>query len=682
MSSSRGGNGGDTVMMQSQGDERYSNGDVYSHYKELKILVPGPFVVLQGNDGDGLSNTMDGPLPVLAAPRASRRRRARQPASDTPSSNRNGGSQEEGEEDFQHVASTTGAHTAAGIVNGPRFTVTAGVVAAAAAADTRDQNERRNTDSSPFTSSMDEFVVVTEVDRVPEPQIDAQDITAIAQWDDRRRRTELQQRQDWEASLHQVPAEIVGCHTMMTRAPVTHANNDPQSRSWWQRNGEVAVLRELPTKLFDGSVTVHRIGTMPPGTTFHAMDYIELNSVTLLPIHTSRKRRRKQHRNGHGMILDTNGVEQSDQIQRVYPHGRPGIIQMVRFATKEGRTGYACLSLDGYPLLGPGLPNVYINPASAGQVGHAEGGWIWRVTCPMGAYVREGLDLDTRHTQTLPYGSLIRVTRRCINDQGLSRLRTSGYLTVGDDDNDGEPANSRIPVEGWCSELLNPLSGQRGIIAQPLPFPVPAVYRVTLPMGAVIRQDVELSSPQTGLAPFGSLVKVVGRAFSEHPVDQCIERLRLAGDRGWISVRLNCPPPEDDLVVELVDVDGEFDAEHPGLYHLNAQREVREERQRERELTNNNNSSDLSSVDENELSQDMQDDQSVETSPDSSSGNDNGEASRCVVCLTSNRNATIVHGETGHVVCCLVCARILKARGDKCPVCRLNIDLVIQHFYA
>lgn len=30
----------------------------------------------------------------------------------------------------------------------------------------------------------------------------------------------------------------------------------------------------------------------------------------------------------------------------------------------------------------------------------------------------------------------------------------------------------------------------------------------------------------------------------------------------------------------------------------------------------------------------------------------------------SERTATIVHGETGHIACCLTCARILKARGD------------------
>ena len=207
---------------------------------------------------------------------------------------------------------------------------------------------------------------------------------------------------------------------------------------------------------------------------------------------------------------------------------------------------------------------------------------------------------------------------------------------------------------------------------------------------AVIRQDVELSSPQTGLAPFGTALKVVARAFSEHPVDKCIERLKLAGGGGWISVRLNLPPPRDDLVVELVTTDPDFDPENPGLYHLNAQRAVRAERERERvENHNTNQPSDLSSIDETDLSQDLNDEEYGFNNPDTQpsctvaqDGSQKDEVLRCVVCLTSERNATIVHGETGHIVCCLVCARILKARGDKCPVCRNDIEKVIQHFYA
>ena len=232
-----------------------------------------------------------------------------------------------------------------------------------------------------------------------------------------------------------------------------------------------------------------------------------------------------------------------------------------------------------------------------------------------------------------------------------------------------------------------------------------------------------MSSPQIGTATFGSIVKICRRAYSEHPVDQCIERLKLVGNGGWISIRLNRPHPNDDLIVEFVDIDPDFDPEASGLYHIHEQRKVllqqqQDRRQRRRQhavsgrraaaaaaaLSSNNDITDLSSVDENDDDTDDDNDDGMDdtdllllnASTDLSSrssraittngsNNDSNVPHKpqlCVVCLTSERNATIVHGETGHVVCCLVCARILKARGDRCPVCRLNIDVVIQHFYA
>ena len=483
---------------------------------EMEILVPGPFVVLQGNTGDGLSNTIDGSLPQFIFRRAARGTREgggrrqlltvtdRESASNDANESANADanpmdamivdSQSSSlpasflsspeEEEFQHIAQ----NTAAGIVNGPRYAVTAGVVAAAAAAESNESNTSGNGNE---TSSSEEFVVVADDDNdnnnnddddtpQQQQQLAEEELASIETWKKSRRRNELQQHNDWEESLYQVPPEIKSYHAMMSRAPTTSPNNDPQCRSWWQRNGEVAVLRELPTKLVhDGSVAVNRIGTLPPGMTIVANDLIELNSITLLPIATN-----------------SSVPPVTPEQQRSFSQGRVGIIQMIKVETKEGRTGYACLSLDGYPLLAPGLPEAYVNPGApnngqiagrGGSIRNDNSSWLWRVTCPSGAFVREGLDLRTRHINTLPYGSLVRVSRRCINDQGLSRLRTSGYFdlqtTTGGSSNPNGTGYSRVRVDGWCSELLNPLSGQRGIVAQPLPFPVPAIYRVTLSMG-------------------------------------------------------------------------------------------------------------------------------------------------------------------------------------------------------
>lgn len=53
----------------------------------------------------------------------------------------------------------------------------------------------------------------------------------------------------------------------------------------------------------------------------------------------------------------------------------------------------------------------------------------------------------------------------------------------------------------------------------------------------------------------------------------------------------------------------------------------------------------------------------------------------CVICLTQPRNASIVHGRTGHQVCCIGCAEKLKEGKKKCPVCRKKIKLVVKNFF-
>jgi hypothetical protein len=239
-------------------------------------------------------------------------------------------------------------------------------------------------------------------------------------------------------------------------------------------------------------------------------------------------------------------------------------------------------------------------------------------------------------------------------------------------------------VEGWISDTLNPLSGQQGPIAQPVPFPVPALYKVTLPQGAVIRSGVELSSPHVGQAPVGTILSIVGKAFSEHPQDRCIERLRLAGNGGYISVRLCEDPPHDEMVVQFVGIDSNFDPKYPGVFHLDAQLRVEQEQAN----TSPQEQVDMLGIEERRLGE------LSEIGSDSSSSTPakrtKSEITRrpppsqkrgdvCLICLTDERNATIIHG---HICCCLRCARILKQKGDRCPVCRLPIAMVIQHFFA
>lgn len=49
----------------------------------------------------------------------------------------------------------------------------------------------------------------------------------------------------------------------------------------------------------------------------------------------------------------------------------------------------------------------------------------------------------------------------------------------------------------------------------------------------------------------------------------------------------------------------------------------------------------------------------------------------CLICQSRPKNGCIVHGRTGHLISCYVCARKLKKRNKMCPVCRMPIQSVI-----
>jgi len=55
-------------------------------------------------------------------------------------------------------------------------------------------------------------------------------------------------------------------------------------------------------------------------------------------------------------------------------------------------------------------------------------------------------------------------------------------------------------------------------------------------------------------------------------------------------------------------------------------------------------------------------------------------SSLCVICLVRPKNASIVHGTTGHQACCFHCARQLKQAHKPCPVCRRPIHKVIRNY--
>lgn len=397
--------------------------------------------------------------------------------------------------------------------------------------------------------------------------------------------------------------------------------------------------------------------------------------------------------------------------------------------------GYVVYSVDGYPFIGPGLPSSYSEPDV----------WLWKVTCTNGAYVRQGLELMSVHVDTIPFGSFVRVKRKTINAMGLTRLQIEAFVTKKNEkpfeevstagsisnalrslsllrNSNQSAAFKMIKIVGWVSEVLNPLSGQTGPIVKPVPFPVPVQFRIALPDGAVIRQNIELSSNQIGHAPMGTMVTCVQQAYSQNPTDRCIQRLQLAGGGGWVSVKLNRPPPSDQIsVLEQIDINGSFGPDEAGLFHIERQLLVIHEYNMNIRTPNEEDKVHIANVQMSlqrlgscvsSIHDDCEgDESSIESSKNTGimtpspmpalyrsgvadigrrmasqvtlkCGSKAQKDDPCLICLSEDRNATIVHGETGHIACCLTCARLLKGRGDKCPVCRLPIDLIIQQFWA
>ena len=52
----------------------------------------------------------------------------------------------------------------------------------------------------------------------------------------------------------------------------------------------------------------------------------------------------------------------------------------------------------------------------------------------------------------------------------------------------------------------------------------------------------------------------------------------------------------------------------------------------------------------------------------------------CMICLSRPKTASLIHGTTGHQVCCFTCAKRLKRRRQDCPVCRRSIQKVIRNY--
>jgi hypothetical protein len=86
--------------------------------------------------------------------------------------------------------------------------------------------------------------------------------------------------------------------------------------------------------------------------------------------------------------------------------GRLQFLQLSSSSPNDNNDGrfhncFVLYSIHGYTVLGAGLPAVYAQPDV----------WYWKVTCPVGAYVREGLDLSKLFLLLLLF--MFRMVRSC-----------------------------------------------------------------------------------------------------------------------------------------------------------------------------------------------------------------------------------------------------------------------------
>lgn len=256
---------------------------------------------------------------------------------------------------------------------------------------------------------------------------------------------------------------------------------------------------------------------------------------------------------------------------------------------------------------------------------------LYQVVLPDGAVVRETEELGSDMVRTIPHGDVVEVLGRRTNSTGLLRLQIEG---------------------GFVSESLNPLAGVSGPIVVPLLLWKPLNFVVVLGAGAVVRKTIELSSAVVSNLPEGTELTVIDRSFSENPRNNHLLRLKLADNSGWVSYKINRPPPGDEEIVTMTGISTRTLAE------------IRDEI-RENIVNPNRDFFDMLSK-----SLEGEDEERRESQMN------------CIICFSDVRSALLLHGETGHICCCMECADTLRRTNGVCPICRSPIERVVQFYWA
>eukprot|EP00968_Pinguiococcus_pyrenoidosus_P027306 scaffold7366_cov254-Pinguiococcus_pyrenoidosus.AAC.8 len=252
--------------------------------------------------------------------------------------------------------------------------------------------------------------------------------------------------------------------------------------------------------------------------------------------------------------------------------------------------------------------------------------------------------------------------------------------------------------------MLNPISAQHGAIVTQVPMVCPLQYRVIYREGAVVRRGIELESERVAHIPAGQIVTVVEKMFSNHPASRCVPRLKLAGNAGWISQRLNAVLESDSH--DIVEVVGPHPTEalHRMCPRVQNLRSQKIEGAEDVHLVRADNAAGAvpprgvprsrsggtatkeATVRDDWTLVDHEASDGAQLKEVQSDQNLAPPTELCAVCGVNPRTATLIHEEfgkeLGHVVVCVDCGNQLKSLHRGCPVCGMPIENVIQHFWA
>jgi hypothetical protein len=66
--------------------------------------------------------------------------------------------------------------------------------------------------------------------------------------------------------------------------------------------------------------------------------------------------------------------------------------------------------------------------------------------------------------------------------------------------------------------------------------------------------------------------------------------------------------------------------------------------------------------------------------PEPEHSDDDKDDDLCLICMDQPKNASLIHGDSAHIICCIDCAKMIMKNKASCPVCRKDIQLVVKNY--